>query len=96
MRSVGTKSNQKYAFSSVDMRKLFIKCGRSVNLEELRFTAMAFISFAGFLRFDEVVRIKSRDLVVDSSQLKITIVSGKTDQFKKGETVVIARKKLAQ
>lgn len=80
MHSVGTKSNQKYAFSSVDMRQLFIKFGSSVILEELRFTAMAFISFAGVLRFDEVVRIKSRDLVVDSSQLKITIVSGKTER----------------
>lgn len=52
---------------------------------------MYLISFTGYLRFDELACIRRRDLIFDKYQVKINIRSGKTDQFNKGQTVVIAR-----
>jgi hypothetical protein len=52
---------------------------------------MSFFSFSGFLRFAEEIQLKRSDLEIDDRQVRIMLRSSKTDQIRKGATVVIER-----
>ena len=64
---------------------------KSATLRDLRFIAMSLVAFAGFLRFDEVVRIRCSDLVFEDSHLTIVIRKSETDGYSKGTEVVISK-----
>ena len=61
------------------------------TLANLRLAAVCLISFAGFLRFDEVANIRPCDLAFDEDHLTIQIPRSKTDQMRQGNEVIIAR-----
>ena len=91
LRVTGKPVKQKEAISSNDIEKLVVHFDSETNLLHKRFITMSLLSFAGFLRFDELVRIRRSDVEIDSVQVKLFIHSSKTDQTKKGCSVVIAR-----
>ena len=72
------------------LKRLVLRFGCSNNLLHLRVVAVALISYAGFLRYDEVSQIRRSDIQFESSYLKIFLPSSKTDQEADGETVYIA------
>ena len=78
---------------TVDMLKAWCNkfSSKSTTLRDLRFIAMSLVAFAGFLRFNEVVRIRCSDLVFEDSHLTIVIHKSKTDGFSKGTEVVISK-----
>ena len=61
------------------------------TLANLRLAAVCLISFAGFLRFDEVANIRPCDLAFDEDHSTIQIPRSKTDQMRQGNEVIIAR-----
>lgn len=66
--------------------------GRS-NLDnpvELRNITMYVLSFAGFLRFDDVSRIRRNDIFFNDGFMVIKIHKSKNDQLRRGDEVVIS------
>ena len=72
--------------------KIMEKYGHDhASLADLRVLFVCFVSYAGFLRFDDLRGISSNDLTFTSDRLVIHLKSSKTDQFRQGSDVVIAR-----
>jgi len=61
------------------------------TLASLRLGAACLLSFAGFLRFDELSNINVCDITVGSEFLTLRIPRSKTDQLRQGDEVIIAR-----
>lgn len=74
------------------MNKLFQrfnKPGRS--LKDLRLLAMCILCYTGFLRYNELCSIKANNITVKDDHIDIFIEKSKTDCYRKGKNVVIAR-----
>ena len=67
--------------------------GRDANLMNLRLLALCTVGFAGFLRFDELSSIKRSDIIFHNTYMKIFIEKSKTDIYRDGAWVVIAKTK---
>ena len=61
------------------------------NLQKLRICCLLLLGYAGFLRFNELAQIRASNLKFSNSHLEILIESSKTDIYRQGHTVVIAR-----
>ena len=59
------------------------------NLVKLRNVTMYVLSFAGFFRFDDVSRIRRRDISFKEGFMIIKVLKSKNDQLRKGDEVVI-------
>ena len=63
----------------------------SGSLSDLRLVTACLLSFAGFLRFDELINLRPCDFTFNQDMLKIQIVRSKTDQLRQGNEVLLAR-----
>ena len=61
------------------------------TLANMRITTLSLLAFAGFLRFDEVIHIRTCDITVSEGMAKVQIPRSKTDQLRQGSKVLIAR-----
>jgi hypothetical protein len=61
------------------------------NLQKLRICCLLLLGYAGFLRFNELAQIRASNLKFSNSHLEILIESSKTDIYRLGHTVVIAK-----
>ena len=52
---------------------------------------MALLLFAGFFRFSELASLTIRDISISDTHLTINVSQSKTDQYRKGNEVVISR-----
>ncbi|XP_060077422.1 uncharacterized protein LOC132556976 [Ylistrum balloti] len=57
----------------------------------VRDLAMIVVSFAGFLRFDELSRLRMRDVAFRDTYVSLNIEKSKTDQYRFGSEVVISK-----
>lgn len=73
------------------MKKLYDHYGVSSDLSDLRIYCMFSLAFAGFLRFNELVNIRFADLTFSDSIVQIFIPKSKTDIFRQGHKLLIAR-----
>jgi len=90
-RKLAKPVNKKLLFT-VEMLQLLAQDAQKQNmLASLRLAAACLLTFAGFLRFNELAEVKLCDLAVGSDHLKLYICHSKTDQFRQGKEVVIAR-----
>ena len=64
---------------------------KNETLSNVRLSTVCLLAFAGFLRFDEISKLCPIDLTIDEDKLIIKIRSSKTDQWRKGNEVVISR-----
>lgn len=62
----------------------------STNLTDIRDISMILLSFAGFLRFDELSSLFCSDIVFMENYIKVFIRKSKTDQYRQGNEIVIA------
>ncbi|PFX32700.1 Integrase/recombinase xerD-like [Stylophora pistillata] len=67
---------------------------KSPSLSDLRSVALCLIGYAGFFRFSELSQIKACDVKFFASYASIFLESSKTDQFRDGAWIVIARSDL--
>ena len=65
--------------------------GIDADLGDLRVVTWCLIGFAGFLRFNELSVLKESDLQIFPDHMEIFIESSKTDQYRDGAWVTIAR-----
>ena len=65
--------------------------GEDANLKDLRLATLCGLGFSGFLRFNELSCIRPLDLSFEKDHLKIFIRKSKTDIYRKGNVVFIAR-----
>ena len=64
---------------------------KGMSLLHLRNFVMMLLCFTGFLRYDEAANLKLEDIVFQDSFMKIFIEKSKTDQFREGAWVFIAK-----
>ena len=57
----------------------------------LRDLAIIVLGFSGFLMFDEIRSLQATDIKFYESYLSVHLGKSKTDQYRKGDTVVIAQ-----
>ncbi|XP_072018864.1 integrase/recombinase xerD homolog [Amphiura filiformis] len=72
------------------LNKIVFRFGMGSNLMHIRLCAICLISYAGFLRNDELINIRECDVEFGSSFVRIFLVKSKTDQYREGSWVVIA------
>ena len=86
------KPIQKKAPFSVEMLQAIVQDSRKNNsLANIRLATVCLLAFAGFLRYDELANIRPCDLQLSSSCVTVKILKSKTDQYRQGSEVVIAR-----
>ena len=73
------------------LRDMVDSLGLSPKLSDIRLVAAALLAFSAFLRFDELSKLRCYDISFADSVLSVHVSSSKTDQFRQGDTVVIAR-----
>lgn len=61
------------------------------SLSELRLAASCLLAFAAFLRFDELAKLRCCDIHFSEASMSVRIVSSKTDQYRQGDSVLVAR-----
>ena len=64
---------------------------KSASLSDLRTVALCLLGYAGFFRFSELCSIRACDIKFFPTYLSIFLESSKTDQFRDGAWVAIAR-----
>ena len=84
-------SHKKDIVSPDVIKQLFHKYSDCNDLLVLRDLAMIVVAFAGFLRYDELSNIRRNDLTFHSDHVKINIVKSKTDQYRDGNEIVLAK-----
>ncbi|XP_071501408.1 uncharacterized protein [Diadema antillarum] len=62
----------------------------NASLADLRILFVCFVSYAGFLRFDDLSRPRRKDCTTHHDRLVLHLSSSKTDQFRQGRDVPIA------
>ena len=80
-----TKPTVKKAPITVDIVKAMVED------TDLRLITTCLLRFAGFLRFDELAKLRATDPTIDAEKLTLHIRKSKTDQLWKGSKLVIAR-----
>lgn len=73
------------------LKKVVDKFNAENCLPNLRICALLLIGYAGFLRFNELANIKASNLIFFNSHVEILIESSKTDIYRQGNKVFIAR-----
>ena len=64
-----------------------------MNLEDLRTTLICVFSFMGFLRYSEVSILRMSDIVIHDSNMAIFIEKRKTDIYRNGNWLYLAKLK---
>ncbi len=64
------------------------------NLKDLRTVCMCLLSYAGFLRFSELVNLRGIDIKIYSTHANLYLAKSKTDIYREGRDVVISRTNL--
>ena len=72
----------------IELRNMF--AGNS-DLLVLRDLALILIGYAGFLRFDELVELRCSDVKFKENYISVQILKSKTDIYRKGNKVLIAK-----
>lgn len=73
------------------LRQMVETTGSPRTLTGSRLLAICLLAFAGFLRISEVMGLKCCDVSFEKDHMVIRITSSKTDQYRDGAGVVIAR-----
>ena len=60
------------------------------SLYDIRSVLICLLAFAAFRRFDELTKLVSSDVELDSEKLQLFIESSKTDKYRDGAWVVVA------
>ena len=61
------------------------------SLTDLRLAAICLLAYVAFLRFDELSKLRGRDVRFLGDRMELNITSSKTDQYRQGATLLIAR-----
>ena len=65
--------------------------GKSPTLFDVRLVAACMLAFSAFLRYDELARLRCSDVAFHDTHMEVHITSSKTDQYRQGDKVIVAR-----
>ena len=90
-RITGHRAVKKDVVTSDIVKELCDKFKDSGDVAVIRDLCMITTSFTGFLRYDELSSIRCTDITMHQDFFKIEIQKSKTDQYRSGNQVVIAK-----
>ena len=73
------------------LQELVASMGAPPSLSETRLAAICLLAFSAFLRYDEISKLCCCDI---TAKMEVHIQSSKTDQFRQGSVIPIARSEL--
>ena len=77
---------------TADMLKAMVEAaGPAPSLTEVRLLAVCLVAYAGFMRCDELLKLRGSDVTFNAEGMVVKIESSKTDQYREGASLVIAR-----
>ena len=87
-------TRKKLPLTANNIKDIFKKINENdaSSLQKRNFTMMI-LSFAGFLRYDEVSKLRLSDIKFEENYMKLFIRKSKTDQTNQGNWVIIAETK---
>ena len=91
-KRIGSKPKQKKDVISTEMLQTL--CSAYENCDDviqLRDLCMITLAYAGFLRFNELSNLRCKDVKFNSDHLVLTITKSKTDVYRRGNEVLIAK-----
>ena len=90
LRNVSSSKNQKLPFSKSMIRDMMV-LSPDPSLEELRDALIPSLSFSLLLRNDELRHLSCKHMILGSSGIKFKILSSKTDVYRNGRILFLAR-----
>ena len=90
-RITGHRAAKKEVVTSDIVKELCDKFKDSGDVAVIRDLCMITTAFTGFLRYDELSSIRCTDITMHQDFFKIEIQKSKTDQYKSGNQVIIAK-----
>lgn len=73
------------------LSKIVGSLGSAPSLSDIRLTASCLLAFAAFLRYDDLANLRCCDIKIEVSHMTVHITSSKTDQYRQGDSVMVAR-----
>ena len=89
-RSLRRTVNKRVPITPDLMRAIYRKYGNSNLLKHDRFVCVAFLAYFGFLRINEVLKVKRSHIEFKESHMTIWLPKSKADVYGKGATVTIS------
>ena len=65
--------------------------GLTPSLTDLRLVAACLLAFSAFLRYDELAKLRCCDVTFNADHMAVHVMSSKTDQYRQGDCVIVAR-----
>ena len=91
-RLLSKPARKKEVVTPETIQSLFLMFGHSTaTLADLRILVISVLCYAGFLRFDELIKLRRCDFSIEEAFMRIFIERSKTDIYRDGAWVVIAR-----
>lgn len=91
-KQLGKPTVKKQPITPEILRELVGKVGGArASLADVRGLCICLLGYAGFLRHDEIVKLCFSDVSFKHEHVELMIRSSKTDKYRDGATVVIAR-----
>ena len=90
-RNLAKPKVRKEPITTEMLTKLVDDLGSTPKLSEVRLAAIALLSFSAFLRYNELSQLRCCDITIGEQYMTVHIASSKTDQFRQGDSVVVAR-----
>ena len=81
----------KEPFSNDMIVALVNSLGKSPTLSDVCLVAACILAFSAFLRYDELARLRFSDVAFHDTHMEVHITSSKTDQYRQGNKVIVAR-----
>ena len=66
--------------------------GVTSRQQDVRLLVVCLVAFAGFMQCDELLKLQCSDFAFVTESINIKITSSKTDLYREGSSLVIARK----
>jgi hypothetical protein len=88
-----SRSIKKTEPASPDLMKMFFQRFDTCysTLKDLRLLGVCYLCYTGFLRYDELSNIRSNNLTFHKEHVDMFIIKSKTDCYRKGKNVFIAK-----
>lgn len=90
-RTLAAPKRKKEPVTPEMLREIVASMGRSPTLSDVRLASICLLAYAAFLRIDELGKLRCCDIDFNQERLEVTITASKTDQYRDGRVVPIAR-----
>ena len=90
-RMTSTAKSKMEPLESETIKKLIESYGKDDSIQNLRFLILATIGFTGFMRIEEILKLKLENIRIKSDRLEIILDKSKNDQYHEGNIIPISR-----